>query len=163
MRILAIMAWMGVAAGQSLRGAYSDIGGTWYQALTSRFVAATSQVNVKCVYWDIDTDDKNNTVSVAIHSRLHSTGGDENINDYTYKQKYVGGKWILEGHEPLWVREHEDNYLLLAGLDNVTFYVLTPDINVFNLQDRGSVLDLLGTWDYATGYKEPVSTYESEC
>lgn len=162
MRLVAMMmAVMGMVAGQSLRGSTETIAGRWYQALASRFVVSTSQVDVRCVYWDIAV--KNNTVAVSVHSRLHSATGDANVNNYTYTSRYSDEKWILSGSGPLWVRERRDGYLLLTGLDNVTFYALTPDIDAFNLSDRGDVIDKLRTWDYATGYKTPVSTYGVEC
>lgn len=158
-----MMAMMGMATGQSLRGSTGMIVGRWYQALASRFVVATSQVDMHCVYWDIGVNLTNDTVSVSVHSHLHSASGNANVNNYTYTPRYTDGKWILDGNDPLWVRDRGNGYLLLTGLDNVTFYALTPDINIFNMDDRGSVLDKLRIWDYATGYKEPISTYGVEC
>lgn len=169
MRWIIYATWIGAVVGRFLRGSdvvFPDIDGVWYQALTSRFIITTEQIDQKCVTWVIGSNDTHAAVNVT--SRLHSYYGDENINTYAYtktisdRNEFILQKNNVSGDTDLWIRETTPSYVFLTGLDNMTFFVLARNMNLFYAQ-QGMILLQLREWDYFDGYKSPVLTFDAIC
>jgi hypothetical protein len=170
MRLLVYITWIGAVVGRFLRGAndtaFPDIDGVWYQALTSRFITSTEQIDEKCLTWVVGSNDTHASVNVS--SRMHSYYGDENINTYAYtktrsdKNEFILQQNNVSDNTDLWIRESTPSYMFLMGLDNMTFFVLARDMNLF-YSHQGMAIQQLREWDYIDGYKSPVLTYDVKC
>lgn len=157
--------WLKASVIAFLRGGMV-ISGKWYQMLASRFVTDTNQLGQKCTTWNF-SHLSGNEWNIHEHGHLHYLIGFDQDKDYRVWTKIRDEKFLIQDGNivstDLWIRNKTDNVLMLMGLDNLTFYVLSRDPEQFDRKDRSPVMDLLQLWEYDTWYKTPVSTYELSC
>jgi hypothetical protein len=147
-----------------LRGS-SFLSGKWYQMMASRFVVDTTQLGQKCTTWTFSSLEGNEW-NIKEEASLHYLFGMETERDWSVWASVENNKFLLKDHNPfttdLWVKNKTDNTLMLMGLDNITFYILSRDPVEFE-SEREEIAGLLDMWDYDTYYKTPISTFDLEC
>ena len=148
-----------------LRGT-SFLQGKWYQMMASRFVVDTTQLGQKCTTWTFEHSGSNQW-TVKEHAHLHYLFGFDTEKEWSAWTKWSHDRFLLQDSNPfttdLWVKNKTENVLMLMGLDNITFYVLSRDPESFERDSREEVAELLDLWDYDTYYKTPITTYELAC
>jgi len=131
---------------------------TWYQVLASRFVLSTVQIDQKCISWQISHPDVS-SINVIIKSHLHRETG--NVEILPIHFDITPALWVstVPAYNQLWPRHVTPNYMMLMGIDNQTFFVLSNNPSTFESQHKQEVLELLQLWEYNSSYKTPEVTY----
>lgn len=149
---------LGIVNGSMLR---SSSAMKWYQVMASRFTIDTIQVDRKCTIWSIVAKDPTH-LDITISSHLHSPIG--NIATLHFSTNITANDvWISseQAYDELWMRKSTDNYMMLMGKDNLTFFILSKDPYIFDTNYKDIVITDLNIWDYNAAYKIPEYTFNT--
>lgn len=148
-----------------LRGA-SLLSGAWFQMMASRFAHETTQLGEKCITWNI-TFMGQETWNVHQHSHLYYMIGFDQDKDFRVRIKKEEDKWMMKYdstfHPDLWIRNSTEDAVMLMGTDNLTYFILARNPEVFERDYREPMVEILKLWDYDSYYKTGITTYELTC
>jgi len=154
--------------------------GWWEQAMSSRYVHETTEIDWDCVKLHLEVEegsDGNDLVHYNKTADLHDLKNTITSVQRTYR-RVVDEDGVISlipvsvtstTFPSLVVRSSKNmtddsGYLILTGTNNLTLYVLTRDYAAFiNSLFYQEVLELLQSFDYTSYYKFPLSSYSSAC
>jgi hypothetical protein len=154
--------------------------GWWEQVMSSRYVHETTEIDWDCVKLHLDVEEGNDGSDLVHYNKtasLHDLKNTTTSVQRTYR-RVVDEEGVISlipesvtstTFPTLVVRSFkkmtdDGGYLILTGTNNLTLYVLTRNYEAFiNSVNYEEVLEFLGTLDYTSYYKFPLSSYSSAC
>jgi hypothetical protein len=137
--------------------------GEWLQVSSNYFVQTTSEIDWKCI--TVNVNKTTTGVKISKSPYIHGVYYSPNkvITNY-----YITNNVLKNNKLPLIVKQlgpvvdGKYDYAMLAGSDNITFFVWARDYSRYS-DYKNEIDGLTLLWNYTASYKAPRSSFDPIC
>lgn len=137
--------------------------GEWLQVSSNYFVQTTSEIDWKCI--TVNVNKTTTGVKISKSPYIHGVYYSHNKVTTNY---YIANNVLQNDKLPLIVKQlgpvidGKYDYAMLAGSDNITFFVWARDYSRYS-DYKNEIDGLTLLWNYTASYKAPRSSFDPIC